>query len=48
MELTTDYPDYVPVMTFATDRALRRQMAYAEAILQGMGYAGTHFALIGG
>jgi thimet oligopeptidase len=29
VELTTDYPDYVPVMTFATDRALRRQMAEA-------------------
>jgi thimet oligopeptidase len=29
VELTTDYPDYVPVMTFATDRELRRQMAEA-------------------
>jgi thimet oligopeptidase len=26
VELTTEYPDYVPVMTFATDRLLRRQM----------------------
>jgi ferredoxin len=28
--------------------ALRRQMAYAEAILQGLGYPGEHFALVGG
>jgi ferredoxin len=27
--------------------ALRRQMACAEAIVQGMGYAGEHFALVG-
>jgi len=27
--------------------ALRRQMAYAEAILQGMGYPGEHFAVFG-
>jgi thimet oligopeptidase len=29
VELTTDYPDYVPVMTFATDRALREDMLAA-------------------
>ena len=29
VELTTEYPDYVPVMTFATDRALRAEMAQA-------------------
>ena len=29
VELTTDYPDYVPVMTFATDRALRTEMVEA-------------------
>lgn len=29
VELSTDYPDYVPVMTFATDRALREQMLRA-------------------
>ena len=27
--LTTEYPDYVPVMTFAEDRELRREMATA-------------------
>jgi thimet oligopeptidase len=29
VELTTEYPDYVPVMTFATDRSLRREMLAA-------------------
>ena len=29
VELTTEYPDYVPVMTFATDRELRRDMVTA-------------------
>jgi thimet oligopeptidase len=29
VELTTEYPDYVPVMTFATDRALREEMLEA-------------------
>ena len=29
VELTTEYPDYVPVMTFATDRELRREMVTA-------------------
>ena len=29
VELTTEYPDYVPVMTFATDRELRREMLTA-------------------
>jgi thimet oligopeptidase len=29
VELTTDYPDYRPVMTFATDRALREEMLRA-------------------
>jgi thimet oligopeptidase len=29
VELTTEYPDYVPVMTFATDRKLRAAMAEA-------------------
>jgi ferredoxin len=28
--------------------ALKKQMAYAEAILQGLGYAGTHFLVIDG
>ena len=29
VELTTEYPDYVPVMTFATDRGVREEMARA-------------------
>ena len=29
VELTTEYPDYVPVMTFATDRSLREEMLMA-------------------
>ena len=29
VELTTEYPDYVPVMTFAVDRELRREMLTA-------------------
>ncbi len=29
VELTTEYPDYVPVMTFGTDRALRAEMLTA-------------------
>ncbi len=29
VDLTTDYPDYVPVMTFADDRSLRAEMAEA-------------------
>ncbi len=29
VELTTDYPDYVPVMTFAEDRGLRGELARA-------------------
>ncbi len=29
VELTTEYPDYVPVMTFAEDRELRREMLSA-------------------
>ena len=29
VELTTEYPDYVPVMTFATDRELREEMITA-------------------
>jgi thimet oligopeptidase len=29
VELTTEYPDYVPVMTFAADRELRREMVTA-------------------
>ncbi len=29
VELSTEYPDYVPVMTFATDRSLREEMLTA-------------------
>ena len=29
VDLTTEYPDYVPVMTFATDRDLRAEMLHA-------------------
>jgi len=28
--------------------ALRRQMSYAEAVLQGLGYTGTHFCIVSG